>query len=1032
MYNSQNNFSFAPGTDLTAPGVLGTTPFGNQFGNQMAGNVLGGADKLMSVVNFGANIAALNPAFLPLAMATNMTKFTTGQFMQGAQQQIAVDNMLNRTFKNRDMGGNYGMGVSREGAKQFTDAMRNMSNTAELMTNDRELLNTFQKLNDMKFFQSTKNIKEMTGKFEKAVKTMRQMSMDLNKSMEDMAPIMQQAVQSGFFNFEDIRRNAALNKYTQGVGVGFSDGRIEGLQQFGSSTFHAMGGKRQLGAEAIRTLSGKLSVGLQRGVINEQTLNEYTGKMGEDAIADVSQQLLSANARILQQSEQGKLISAYLAEQDESGKFTGKIDKSKLANLGKVGLNDITTEANKKIGKNAESAISFENEMKKGMGANLSSQLGANGIENIIQSITKDSGLGREAKRKLISDIGQLDMRLTDILLESSKELATIGGEYDRQLKQNERRSRLASQIEYNSLSARFGRFKTRMSDNLMRPLQETGAEAVVSVGNKFDRIGKAISRASFNKFIDEINPLASTFLDSTQAYRDDSIGSQVAKDIAAGTSGSYEGLTNSGVGSKYQRLVNMRTEQLKEDQFSGIAGLRYMVGQLPGELVHGSSEVHDYTFERDSSKKAQRIQHILTSGVDKLKQEVKGKDKEMQSLLESFNQILAENDGADPKDVLDKFIPLARSAGIDVGVFLRLAAESPEYNKLLYGQIGRNAQKLLDRQMGIADADVFDRLTVKDVAKIQENMADIASSKLDQFYFGKGSDALQSVFEKEGGSISFRETVLKIIQKMRSDSNFELAVRSAQSKTDLCAIAKEAGIDINPEEMTDDIFAGLKELAVSGNLEQAGEAADAIQQELNKLKAISLNTSRIKLSSEDTRKLEESNSPLAALVKQYNEASGAGKRNILQSNYKDFLNADLSGLSPESELVKMTDRLKQKANDFKGALGEGTDEEKKKKALDYIEKKGIGSRKDYESRSLQDIEKLVMTNAFSNEVMSNSVTAQDQAALDDVTQGYAGELSENMAKINQQSIEFAEAVSKVIDSQKSFNDSVTQGLKSK
>lgn len=1015
-------FSFAPGTDLTAPGLFGTTTFGNQFGNQIASNTLNGMDKMMSIANFGVNAASLfNPAMMPLAIASNIGKYTTGQFLQGAQQQIAVDNMLNRSFRNRDMGGNFGMGVSRDGARQFTDSMRNLANIPEMMTNDRELLSTFQKLTDMKFFQSSKNLKEMTSKFEKAVKTMRQMSMDLNKSMEDMAPIMQQAIQSGFFSFEDIRRNAAQNKYTQNVGIGFSEGRIEGLQQYGSSAFRSMGGKRKLGAEAIRDVAGKLSVAMQHGKLNEESLNEYTGKQGEDAVIDVAQQIVMGNARLLQQTEQGKLITAYLAEQDKEGKFTGKIDRSKLESMGNVTLKEMGDIVNEKL-KTKEGSISFVNEMQKGLGANISSQLGAGGVQDVIEAITRGNNFSHEQKRKLISDLGGFEMQFTDILMDSAKSMKELTVEYQRQLDQNQNRARLASHIEYRSLGAWLSRKATQINRVTAKPLQAMGGEALNVIGEKADRMGMAIQRGHWGEFGKEfITPF--TEAGSRSAYRVDDMQKQLSEDFLMGKFGTsdYETDLLKGSGDKYSSFYNMR-----KDADSGIFNLT-------------DESISDITNVKGRISGRERVREIMTADVQKLKDEIKDKKMGMDFLLDVFKDAVAS--GGSPQDIIKKLVPIAQNVGIDVGAFLRIVAESPEYKDKYSGQLQARAIELAQSQRGEIDTNVIGRLSVKEIAKLQTEISDFGEEISDEIGMFVGGEAFSNIFRKGGGSLSLQEALLRATTVMENDDEFRTALKYASGEKDtvkaakaVAQIFKSKGIHIDPKELENDaLLEDIFDLAKESSSSRSQAAAFAREglKRVKKLKAANANMASFNTAGADNSELFKK-SKLSKVIEEFNKAGSAGeKAKILEDNIELFKSVDINrlGLDPNSEMYKTLQMQKSGLRDINDIVkGGGSADEKKKRLLEKFNSDALRAK--YEKSSIEEIQKGLELQAISDPAFRNTINNQDEQKIRDQEYGYGKELAQSMASVSQQSVKFAEAVSSAIETQGKFNSATTDQIK--
>lgn len=421
---------------------------------------------------------------------TMMAQAGAAQFARGVDQQLYAQNAMSQLFGERNMGGRLGFGTTRDSAAGFARMFRELSSSAEMLTNDQELKSLFSKFNDMELLKLSKNATDAGARFKKLAETVRDISRDIGTTLEGVLPMFEREVQMGFTDPAEIRRRMAVNRAMRGVGVGVSDETNQGLQMSQSSANFGAGGSRKLGAQGAQQNLALVNVALQKGVLNEEDLMNATGQIGERGAADLTQQFMQATRTAMTSGSYGNLMSAYLGEVDDAGRFTGGMDKTRLKQLSTASFDDITKIANEKIQKGA---VSFKARMEAGLGANLGAQMQGGEVARVFELLFKSMGDdSQDAMQLTLQHMTGMRGETARVLLRFMEQQGKMTDEVQRQIQSNVLRNRLPAELEHHyGLSSRLDQaYRRYIADPVFRPIQNVGGDVAVSVGNYFDNFG--------------------------------------------------------------------------------------------------------------------------------------------------------------------------------------------------------------------------------------------------------------------------------------------------------------------------------------------------------------------------------------------------------------------------------------------------------------------------------------------------------------------------------------------------------------
>jgi len=479
---------------------------------------------------------------------------------------------MNQSFGNRNMGGYGGMGFGAQSAQMMTETIRSMAAIPDMLTNQNELTNIFRNLNSMKLLQASKNAKEMGDKFGTIVKTMKDMAKELNTTLENVMPYIEQFNNQGYFRINDIRRGASMTRSTSAVGIGMNEQNLIGLQQTGADLIRGYGGRSMVGSELMRDMAGQVSVGVQKGLISEERLFNVTGKRGEDAVGEMSKRMMSANARIMQ-SDAGKILSAALGKKNDRGEFTGEMDQDLLEkfNSGALSSEDIKSLYSSKLD-SSQAAVSLQNNMSRGMGAEFGAKMGVGGLAKAARALLKDSNLSDEEIKLWLKNTIQEDQIVVDAIFEMSDKSKGLENEFQRQIGEVQKRNRMMSALRERSVGAQFQKFKTKVGHVISSPFESMGGDYMT----QFSEAGELASHDFANgRWIKATGRMLGGFFGiqptnvrgRMEGVADEVLRSALVGDTGRASSANFQEATDTGI----NKFLNTTRWKQNLDAVSGI-----------------------------------------------------------------------------------------------------------------------------------------------------------------------------------------------------------------------------------------------------------------------------------------------------------------------------------------------------------------------------------------------------------------------------------------------------------------------------
>lgn len=479
--------------------IYGNSSRGDAFGRFAAsipGHALnvGTAASMASMFGLGGGITAgigntlglgalsMGPQIIGMAAL----QYAAGQMARGQEQNQIAQNLSQRVFGERNIGGRMGLGASRDAIAGFSGAFRELANSSEMLTNDQELKNVLTKFSDMKLLDTSKSLAEMGERVKKMSKTLREISMDLGTTLEGALPDFQRHAQMGFMDPDRMRQSIRTNRALRGIGISMSDSTIQSFEMAQAATNFAMGGDKRIGALGAQRTLGNLSVAASMGLLTDEDLMAATGKRGEEAVADLAQQSMQASATFMQ-SGNGRLIAAALGEVGEDGQFTGGIDAKVKRRLKSMSMSDISKLANQKLSSKG-AASSFERRMKSGMGANMGASMDMSEFASVLGKVFDNENDMVNVLEQLTGMRGQS----IDVLLKMQKDGDKIIGETKRRTRELSRRNRMNAIVQRDfTLSGRLDKaYRDYLAEPIGQPLQTMMSETGTAFAKYGDNFG--------------------------------------------------------------------------------------------------------------------------------------------------------------------------------------------------------------------------------------------------------------------------------------------------------------------------------------------------------------------------------------------------------------------------------------------------------------------------------------------------------------------------------------------------------------
>lgn len=301
-----------------AMGLLGLDP--------MSMGLKAGMSAFGAGAGFGGAAMAGAAMAMPLMAAGAAVQYTGAQMFTGAQQQMAMNNVLRQSFDFRNSAG--GQGFDRSQMSGIGSMMREMSHQfgpGGEIASIGELTQLAGKMGQMGMAQGVRDVKEFGTRFKEMVKTLKTMAQDLNTTLEGALEFAQAAKGSGIFGMSRTAGfTSAIRQTAASSGLAVSE--VTGAASIGSQISRSIGGLGRQGAMAgVRTI-GQIGMAQQMGILSEEEIYNATGLTGaEGRQAFAASQMQRAGSFL--QTGRGRRMLASLADRN------GTLDESRVEQL---------------------------------------------------------------------------------------------------------------------------------------------------------------------------------------------------------------------------------------------------------------------------------------------------------------------------------------------------------------------------------------------------------------------------------------------------------------------------------------------------------------------------------------------------------------------------------------------------------------------------------------------------------------------------------------------------------------------------
>lgn len=521
MIDPQTLYSQTPGAYHMGMGYSGVGGMQDAFGGTMFGTGTFGTNAMIAARQLAGYAPAALTAMAGLShigmfpgsgligsmvgAAGHLTRFGglpllalqagVGIMQRGADSAIYAGQAMSRAFGERDAGGRLGLGASRSAAADYGRVFRDISTSAEMLTNDAELKSIMTKMTDMQLLTTSRSASDMTGRFKKMVETMRDMSIDIGTTLDGVMPIFQRHLQMGFLSARDIHTSARHGRGVAGVGIGNTHENVQVFQGTQSGVARAHGGRGDIAARHAADVLGLVQYQMLNqdfdGVDMSTRLQRAGLGVGREGAMAFAEHFMEGTSALMQNTQFGSAIMAVLGAKD-GNKFIGGIDANQLARLRNGEIGDIVAEAASRI-QGQDALLSFEAQRRSGLGANIQSQMGMGDMVNALNSILNahsqsDPNARLVMLQKLTGQTGVVSKLMLDFV---EKTTQSVVEDYEKQLAEVTVRNTLAGNTAARfSVDSQIGR-AARDLLNLypIRTLRNFGANVTTGIGDVADNI---------------------------------------------------------------------------------------------------------------------------------------------------------------------------------------------------------------------------------------------------------------------------------------------------------------------------------------------------------------------------------------------------------------------------------------------------------------------------------------------------------------------------------------------------------------
>lgn len=441
----------------------------------------------------GSVIGAIGAGLTTMGAAPLMAAYAlAGGLQRGIDTSVYAGQAMSNVFRDRDAGGRMGLGASRDAALQYARVFRDLSSSADMLTNDAELKSIMSKLTDMQLLTTSRSAADMTGRFKKMVETIRDMSIELGTTLDGVMPTFQRHLQMGFLGLDDIRKSARVARGVSGVGIGNTQEGVQAFQMSQAGAASAQGGSGRLAAiQAANTLGF-----VQYQMLNDQTLAARFAEaglgVGQDAAGNFAMHLQETSSALMN-TEFGKTLAAFLGEK-EGGKYTGRIDAKQLALLRNTPRLDLARLAAERLGSDQKTLLSFEAQMRSGLATNIQSSMNPADSARALNAVLNAAGITDENAQMLLLERltgkqGKVLHLVQKFIADSTEKVVA---DYEKSLGQLQLRNTFAGEVASRySVEAQLARV-SRRAESVFNPILNTSA----ALGSALGRYGDNISDA--------------------------------------------------------------------------------------------------------------------------------------------------------------------------------------------------------------------------------------------------------------------------------------------------------------------------------------------------------------------------------------------------------------------------------------------------------------------------------------------------------------------------------------------------------
>lgn len=427
-----------------------------------------GAARAAGMGAAGASVVgglAMLPALAVQHIASNV--------VQGAGQQSMVNTALGQ-YNFLNPASRTGAGFTREDASAISSQMRQLAMMPELMTSMQELTKMLPTLKASGVMQGVRDAHEFNRRFKESITTIRDISKLIGSTMEEAGAFFQHSARVGFFGRTDQLRNAVQAQVVTGT-TGMTQEQFMQLQQSAAGLGSAMGIGRRTMAQAAGNISTTLGLAQQGGLLRQGLLEDITGKVGPEAVADASMQMATLGMR---------LASSGLGRYEMLGAMTmgpdGRphIDSGVVRRMSRTELQ----QRGRKVAQNHQAVIAFEANQGR-LGAEFT---GAGGVQATYGFMEELVGkYGSQAPQLLMQRYGATEQQAE---LAQQIYQAGTGGEGDMQNVVASLRMRQASMKEKADPRAIFRRISTVIGNKISQPFQQFGSDLWTNITKGVDR----------------------------------------------------------------------------------------------------------------------------------------------------------------------------------------------------------------------------------------------------------------------------------------------------------------------------------------------------------------------------------------------------------------------------------------------------------------------------------------------------------------------------------------------------------------